>query len=780
MSWFFGRRKQESSSSEEDQSVYSEEALSDEEEEEQPDEHDPLNKDIEAQPLLEVSDHGTFCSSDHDLQPSMPAGQDPTESARRQELHTSHHSDESSLYDGYSTSAAASEAPFSDEEDLETTEHILKGVIPGSVQVDSSDHPRLRADSALSLGDDEEDDEQASGGGDSFGGADAASVGGVSKASTAVDDEEEQVTSAAEKHSLLVLAAEHDRVDILQAILSDDDRHELLSSSIPPLHIAVSYGSVNACNCLLRLGADPSIRPDVDAIEAARSPSAPVEIPNIRRFDGVTAWELVFGDGTEAPPKSAWSLFGGSSSNLNASSSDLGSTSHHSRRKKTVTVVDIAPSKREGIRHAFTAEALRCIGSDEVDRLRQLLASGMPESIDIGGKTLQDWSFEMGAKACAALLQESSLEKEATATEKEETAESANGGERKKSIVLDRMEPGQESIPQLEHRLDELESLARALSLSLDGLAEEVSVCNGLLLMGGGAAALAAHVRSLRATKERRLEELERIEEAWENSEDELAYWVKEGGADAEQIASQMRALLPIINTPRRQSTLPPATTKEEEEAQLRQLKAQVAASEHKVRKLRASIADLSEACARELAEVEKRGLTGGINLVRSLRDEIREIEFQLSEAKSGEAACRTKISLIQSNIHASKRNSPVASIGSASAGTSPAEAAPIVPELDESASKGLAGTVEASSQSAVPVDSQNMDTEMRPSERIATGRSTAIAVRTNTGRNGFLAVSLWQILLRIIGLGSDAPSAPQRSASTRSSTSQSQPVMLI
>jgi hypothetical protein len=32
--------------------------------------------------------------------------------------------------------------------------------------------------------------------------------------------------------------------------------------------------------------------------------------------------------------------------------------------------VDMAPSKREGIRHAFTAESLRCIGSDEVARLR--------------------------------------------------------------------------------------------------------------------------------------------------------------------------------------------------------------------------------------------------------------------------------------------------------------------------------------------------------------------------------------------------------------------------
>ena len=78
--------------------------------------------------------------------------------------------------------------------------------------------------------------------------------------------------------------------------------------------------------------------------------------------------------------------------------------------------------------------------------------------------------------------------------------------------------------------MDELENLAKALSSFLDNLAEEVSVCSGLLLVGSGGAALASHVRSLKTQKQNLFDDLERLGEAWENSEDELAYWMKECG----------------------------------------------------------------------------------------------------------------------------------------------------------------------------------------------------------------------------------------------------------
>jgi ankyrin repeat protein len=78
------------------------------------------------------------------------------------------------------------------------------------------------------------------------------------------------VTSFWEKQSLLVLAAEHDRVDILKAILTDDEceKMTLMNSGIPPLHIAISFGSTNATQSLLRMVADPSIRPNVKEIKA--------------------------------------------------------------------------------------------------------------------------------------------------------------------------------------------------------------------------------------------------------------------------------------------------------------------------------------------------------------------------------------------------------------------------------------------------------------------------------------------------------------------------------
>jgi hypothetical protein len=74
------------------------------------------------------------------------------------------------------------------------------------------------------------------------------------------NDDEPEATSTAEQQSLLYLAAEHDRVDILQAILAStesslllDHREQLLRDGVPPLHVAMSYGSVNATNCLLRM-----------------------------------------------------------------------------------------------------------------------------------------------------------------------------------------------------------------------------------------------------------------------------------------------------------------------------------------------------------------------------------------------------------------------------------------------------------------------------------------------------------------------------------------------
>jgi hypothetical protein len=577
----------------------------------------------------------------------------------------------------------------SEEEESDDDEELKSGLIPNAVS-------RSRTDSYVSTLDDEEVPEAVS---------EEEAV--ADKEEAEEEEQEEEATSTAEKHSLMILAAEHDRVDILQAILSDTSERETLLREGIPLHIAASYGSVNAVNCLMRMGADPSIRPNAEALQSEH-----VEI-NMKRFDGRTAWELVFEETEDSSTFGSWRRSGSS--------------------------IDIPPSKKEGIRHAFTAEALRCIGADEVQRLQQLVDSGMPSMLELGGKTLYDWAIEMQAFKCEELLRPDEAARHANGTTNSSSEEPTTTS----SSVLDRPGDG-ESLSHLANRLDELENLSRALSVSLDALAEEASVCNGLLLMGGGATALASHVRSLRATKERKMEELTRLEEAWENSEDELAYWVREGGPEAEKLAAQIMFTAPQ----QRQGE------QEDEEAEQRQLKAQIAASEIKVRKLRASIVDISEACTRDLKEVTSRGLTGGVKMVRGLRDEIRDIEFALGETKSAEAACRAKISLIQSKIK-SGDVTPVNENGHSKAAPS------------ESHAEARADT-DTPEHAEARADTDTPESGIEDSERIAKGESTAIALR-HDGR-GFFPVSLWEILMRIIGMSHES--------STRGSIRR--PVMVV
>ena len=426
------------------------------------------------------------------------------------------------------------------------------------------------------------------------------------------EEEEEEVTSFWEKQSLLVLAAEHDRVDILKAILTDDqdDRMALMNSGIPPLHIAISFGSTNTTQSLLRMGADPSIRPNVKEIQA-HSEHSKVEIQNMGRFDGATAWELAFGNFSYQQWQSqksssngrGWSLFGGGDETPNANGEKKDASPQPT---KIVKPVDIAPSKREGIRHAFTAESLRCTGGDDVNRLRQLLDSGMPPSIDIGGKELYGWAVEMGALQCEELLRPVEAAKFGNDGENfvnAETKMEVTGAEINKKVdppasvpitsrVLDRSRPGDEIlIPHLINRLDEFESLASALSTCLDNLAEEVSVCHGLLLMGGGASALASHVKSLKALKHRKTEELDLTLVEWQASENELSDLVHASGPIGEEVAKIAPANLLLQSNHRRETYSRAESFRhstrlspEEEEAQKRQLTAQIAASENKVR----------------------------------------------------------------------------------------------------------------------------------------------------------------------------------------------------
>ncbi len=417
-------------------------------------------------------------------------------------------------------------------------------------------------------------------------------------------DNDDPVASFWEKQSLLILAAEHDRVDILKTLVKDENEEKdaLLNSGIPPLHLAISFGSMNTAQSLLRMGADPNVRPNIDEVIEQRKnqpEDSKVDIPNIRRFDSISAWELAFGNALyekTSKLKKSWSLFG--------------SAAETEDEERIIKPVDMPPSKREGIRHAFTAEALRSIGSDEVERLKQLVGSGMPSDIDIGGKDLYGWAVEMGALQCEEYLRpveaakyeetENKSSDDAIDTAKDETPatetnEDAHGTPTKQpeennnasSFVVHRP-ADEETIPQLKNRLDELDSLSTSLSVCLDNLAEEVSVCHGLLLMGGGASALASHVRSLRDSKEQKLIELEDAEAECLDVERELVDLIHSTGDIGKEISkmSNTNFLSGDSNAGCSSTETESGDDKAGEtkvEAEKRTIKAQIAASEHKV-----------------------------------------------------------------------------------------------------------------------------------------------------------------------------------------------------
>jgi len=146
----------------------------------------------------------------------------------------------------------------------------------------------------------------------------------------------------------------------------------------------------------------------------------------------------------------------------------------------------------------------------------------------------------------------------------------------------------------------------------------------------------------------------------------------------------------------------------------------------YQIRKLRASITDLSEENTRDLAEVESRGLSGGIKLVRGLRDELRDIEHNLNETKSAEALCRAKIKLIQAKIGTKKPASSSVVAGGENAITG----ATIV--IGNETEEKNASQPQASAQtSSDTTATQPIETKaVLASEAIATGNSTAITVK--------------------------------------------------
>mmetsp|Transcript_15032 Transcript_15032/g.24887 ORF Transcript_15032/g.24887 Transcript_15032/m.24887 type:complete len:346 (+) Transcript_15032:398-1435(+) len=327
--------------------------------------------------------------------------------------------------------------------------------------------------------------------------------------------------------------------------------------------------------------------------------------------------------------------------------------------------------------------------------------------------------------------------------------------------------------------------------------------------MGNGASALASHVRSLRDQQEFLRTDLEDRTALWESTEHELETYMKRyyNGDKNSTAALLFREITNQSNASssakaafrhRRLSTDDPI-----------QLRAQLSASENKSRQLRASIADMSDESETAMKEVERRGLTGGIQLVRKLREQIRELEFQGSEAKSGEALCRAKLQQLQQQQQTKqqeqqqgdgkKSKEPVAAAAAAvsvpqspSNGGKTAAAAGVVKKSDSVSHQQRSLTIDLSSSSssntpstddvlasieespppaksksrslspAAYVSNTNGQTtattvvaSLPPSTSIVTGQSQALMKYNNA--QGYMPVNLWHILLRIIGLGKEA-----------------------
>ena len=452
---------------------------------------------------------------------------------------------------------------------------------------------------------------------------------------TTTDDNDDAITSDddddddddTDPYTLLTLACEHDRVDIIQSLLechpyllslscsSNITSNNLVVPLLPALHIAVANGSVRAVNCFLRLGADPSVVFDYNSSNYCDKSSSDAKYASWQKYHNKTAYDIAFG-------------------------------------KKAV---NLAPGKLEGMRHAFEAEALRAIGSDEVQRVFQLLISGLPKGTVVGDMTLVEWAKTLNGLDCRRLLMIQEVDFYRCELRLEEVMSLAVDELLSSSVDKDVDEHQEEnSQPRssgvvhtsvsIEQVLEENEALAQMLSESLDELTAEVSMSNRFLLAGG--TALLEQVRKLKAKKAQLEIELNHYQCKWIESEEELQYLqrcfpnlVNDKNIDNEEKISKSEKTEGI-------------EVGEEEEKKRRIIgEALLKASQDKVRKLRACISDLAEENTRNLAEIDRLGRFGTVNFARKLHGEVRDVEFSVYNTKANGAKCKSELLAFQDKI---------------------------------------------------------------------------------------------------------------------------------
>mmetsp|Transcript_18230 Transcript_18230/g.27050 ORF Transcript_18230/g.27050 Transcript_18230/m.27050 type:complete len:812 (-) Transcript_18230:63-2498(-) len=612
----------------------------------------------------------------------------------------------------------------------------------------------------------------------------------------------QQLTSLYNKRSMLALAAKHDRVDIIKTILQPNTNSDnkalaqLLLNNInidgnsqytkddlepiflPPLHIAIASSSTNAASCLLRMGSNPAIRPEIpNDWKGPDWGETVVDGNKWNVFHNMSAWEIAYGTTRKSAPgtegKKGW-LFGfKSSSNL------------VDEVPKLYIPIKIDAAKLEGIKHAFTAEALRAIGSDEVERLGELLDSGLGSTtrIEIGGKDLFGWCHEMSAATCIKMLEkrysatesksEEAVEVKGIKDDDNDVAKENNEGEVDDNLKDDDDDSciyDELALLDLRNKLEESESLAIALSSMLDNLAEEVSVTQGLLMEHGDDtnAALLSQVRLLKKQREEVEDEIIHCEACLSDRYAELdmctMWWIKQGGSLDN---------IPIRPVPAAKAAKadPFETQPVDFKARGKEISKQLCQSETKVKKLRASIADLSQESARNLEKVEKLGLLGAVKLIRKLKEEVRVQKEALEAVVREESSARARVLVLKEMLErgeASKnQKAPSEAVQPSSVEIDRdiiEEVRPESPILQE-----FTGPNQSNSDSYESYESEDSDSDYSSGESESDsdsyesdedyerGHSTAIIKWVDDGDLGVFTFKVWNLLVRMFGLSRNA-----------------------
>jgi citrate lyase gamma subunit len=617
------------------------------------------------------------------------------------------------------------------------------------------------------------------------------------------NDDESITTTLIEKRSLVYLAAQHDRVDIIKTILqpSNDSDPSLIPRILndqntkgitggqdvflPPLHVAIASSSVNVATCLLRMGANPSVRPNIPEDwngpegcidENGNPPFQGVDLKDL--YNGKSAWEIAFPVPSEGSkneqPSTGWFSSWSSSATMNDPGNSV-----------STSIVD--PSKLDGIKHAFTAEILRAIGSDEVKRIEELVDSGIGPQFTIAGKDILTWSMELGANDSYTFLN-SRLESNGVMQEEKNSESNAStlindhslGSNTSASNFLEKEDIiyNHETLLILKNKIEESESLNQALSVMRDNMADELSITEGIIMQQNGHTndILLSHVRML---KQKRAELDDEITE-WESRIIDISYeldlvlglWTNIGGL-VEDAFTKGESNSSMTNSHN--------YSEEDIKLQIKETVKQLNGSQKKVKSLRESIAEMAVENAKNVAKVEELGLQGAVTLARKLKDEIREQELVLRAAKMRASDLSNQVNQVRENLERRKNpelrlepinhersedsvindkmssNVEVAMISDHESNIKNDE---ISDDVSDVSPLNHDVSVEDSSSSSSESDSSEESFEEVPgrishSDAIRQGISTDVTSYQENER--FFRTRVWDLIKRIIGLGKAA-----------------------